>query len=82
MGHHQEADGLHAELAGQPEVLDGDVGLGAVGRDAGDGRTGLPGAAQVVHGPDPGHEQHRDLGLLRLLDGGGDQVELVDPEKP
>ena len=33
VGHHQEADGLQAELAGQAEVLDRDVGLGAVGGD-------------------------------------------------
>ncbi len=32
--HHQEADGVHAELAGHADVLLGDVGLGAVGGDA------------------------------------------------
>ena len=31
--HHQEADGLEAQLAGEAEVLDGDVRFGAVGRD-------------------------------------------------
>ena len=36
VGHHQEADGLEADLAGQTEVLDRDVGLGAVGGDADD----------------------------------------------
>ena len=35
VGHHQEADRLEPELAGQREVLLGDVGLGAVGGDSG-----------------------------------------------
>ncbi len=33
VGHHQEADRLEPQLAGDPEVLDRDVGLCAVGRD-------------------------------------------------
>jgi len=33
---HEEPDGLHAHVAGRGEVLQGNVGLGAVGRDPGD----------------------------------------------
>ena len=36
VGHHQEPDGLEADLAGEAEVLDRDVGLGAVRGDADD----------------------------------------------
>jgi hypothetical protein len=75
---HQEADGLHAQVAGQPEVLDRHVGLGAVGGDPGHRRAGLAGLAQVVLGADAGQQQHRDLGLPGLVDPGRDQRDLVD----
>jgi hypothetical protein len=75
--HHQEADRLHAEIAGQPEMLDRDVGLGAVRRDPGDGRADLARTTQVVHGADARYKQHGDRGLGGLLDACPDQGELV-----
>jgi hypothetical protein len=75
--HHQESDGLHAEIAGQPEMLDGDVGLGAVRSDPGDRGPGVARAAQVVHCADPRHQEHSDRGLGCLLDARPDQGELV-----
>ena len=77
MRHHQESDGLHAEIAGQPEMLDGDVGLGAVRRDPGDASAGVTCAAQIIHGADPRHQEHSDRGLGGLLDARPDQGELV-----
>jgi hypothetical protein len=77
--HHQEADSLHAEITGQPEMLDGDVGLGAVGRDPGDRGTGVACTAQVVHGADPRHQQHGNRSLGGLLDARPDQRQLVLP---
>ena len=77
--HHQEADRLHAQVAGQPEVLDGHVRLGAVGGDPGHRGAGLAGIAQVVLCADAGDEQHRDLGLGGFLDAGRDQLDLVHP---
>jgi hypothetical protein len=38
--HHQKSDRLDAQVPGDAEVLDGEVGLGAVGRDARDRRVG------------------------------------------
>jgi hypothetical protein len=76
VGHHQEAHGLEAELAGQPEVLDGDVGLGAVRGDAADRATVVLRHADVVLDPDPGQHQERDLGVLRGLRRDGDQLLL------
>ena len=51
----------------QPEVLDRDVGLGAVGGDPGHRRAGLAGVAQVVHRADAGDEQNGDPGRGGLL---------------
>ena len=39
VSHHEKADGLHAEVFGHPDVLLGDVGLGAVHGNARDGDT-------------------------------------------
>jgi hypothetical protein len=75
---HQEPDGLHAELAGGSEMLHGDVGFGAVGRDAGDGRADVPRVAQILDGAEPGQEQNGDPGVVRLLHCCGDEVELAD----
>ena len=44
----QVAVGGHAELAGEAEVLDADVGLGADGRDAGDRRAGVARGLEVA----------------------------------
>ena len=64
MAHHQEADGLQPELAGQPEVLDRDVGLGAVGRDPADRAAVVLRLLDVLLGADTRQHQERDLGFL------------------
>jgi hypothetical protein len=54
VGHHQEPDGLQPELAGQPEVLDRDVGLGAVRGDADDRDAEVGAGRDVVLGAEAG----------------------------
>lgn len=54
VGHHQEPDGFQAQLAGQPEMLDRDVGLGAVGGNPADGSTVVLRFFDVFFGADPG----------------------------
>ncbi|MCY1358997.1 hypothetical protein D9M69_455480 [compost metagenome] len=66
VAHHQEADGVHAQLAGVLDVLPGDVRLGAVGGDAHDPRAGLVGVLQVVHRADAGQQQGGDPGVADL----------------
>ena len=74
---HEEADGLHAELARGAEVLDRDVGLGAVRRDAHDLHPGGRGALEILDGADARHEQGGDARARGLVGGGGDERELV-----
>ena len=76
MAHHQEADGLQAEFAGQPEVLDGHVGLGAVGGDAADRAAVVLRLFDVLFGADAGQHQERDLGFLGGLGCELDQLLL------
>ena len=64
MAHHQEADGLQAEFAGQPEVLDRHVGLGAVGGDPADRAAVVLRVLDVLLGADTRQHQERDLGFL------------------
>ena len=78
MGQHEEADRFHAELAGLAEVLDRDVRLGAVRRDAGHGRPDGVGLLQVVHGAEPREHEDGDLRLCGLVHGCLDEIELVD----
>ena len=59
--HHQEAHGIHAELARVFHVLFGNVGLGAVGCDPHRARPGLVGLLQVMDGGDAGNEKRRHL---------------------
>ena len=80
--HHQEADGLQAELAGQPEVLDRDVGLGAVGGDPADRAAVVLGLLDVVLGAHAGQHQEGDLGLFGGLGRQLDQLLLGRLEKP
>ena len=76
VAHHQEADGLQAELAREPEVLLGDVGLGAVGGDPADHAAVVLGGADVVLGADAGQHQEGDLRVLRRLRGDLDELLL------
>ncbi|MPN52124.1 hypothetical protein SDC9_199778 [bioreactor metagenome] len=66
MGHHQEADGVHLQLARQRDVLLGDVGLGAVGGDTDGVHPEIARHLQVIDGADARQQQRRDLGLLHL----------------
>ena len=72
----RKPDGLEAELAGEPEVLARDVGLGAVRGDPADLAAGVLGRADVVLGAEAGQHEEGDLGLLGRLHRGADQVEL------
>ena len=91
MAHHQEPDGFQAELAGQPEVLDGHVGLGAVGGDPADRAAVVLRLLDVLLGADTGQHQERDLGFLGrlgreldqfLLRGFGEPVVEARPAEP
>jgi hypothetical protein len=72
VGHHQEAHGVHLQLARGGDVLLGDIGLGAVGGHADGVHAQVLGHLQVVHGADARQQQGRDLGLLHLRDHGGE----------
>ena len=76
VGHHQEPDGFQAQLAGQPEVLDRDVGLGAVGGDPADRAAVVLRLFDVFLGADAGQHQEGDLGLFGGLGGELDQLLL------
>ena len=87
----RKPDGLQAELAGQPEVLDRDVGLGAVGGDPADRPAVVLRLLDVLLGADAGQHQERDLGFLRglgrqldqlLLGGLGEPVVEARPAQP
>ena len=77
VAHHEEADGLQAQLSGVPEVLDGDVGLGAVGGDAADRSAVVASRENVVLYPQAGQGEERDLGLLGGLRRDLDELLVV-----
>ena len=64
MAHHQKADGLQTEVAGEAEVLDRDVGLGAVGGDPADRGAVVVGGLDVLLDAQSGQHQEGDLGVL------------------
>ena len=74
---HQEADGLHPEIARRGEVLDRRVRLGAMGGDPGHRRAALMGVLEVMDRADSGQQKHRDTSLFGLFDGAAYQRELV-----
>ena len=53
----RKPDDVHAELAGGGDVLSGDVGLGAVGRDADRPDAEVVGVLEVVDRADAGQQQ-------------------------
>ena len=78
VGHHQEADRLQPERPGQPEVLDRDVGLGAVCGDAHDRDTDVAGMQRMSSiVPMPGTISAAILACVARLDGGLHQQPLV-----
>ena len=74
--HHQEPDGFQPQLAGQTEVLDRHVGLGAVGGDPADRPAVVLGLFDVLLGAHAGQHQEGDLGLVGGLGGELDQLLL------
>ena len=78
VGHHQEPHGLQADLAGEAEVLDRDVGLGAVRGDAHDRHADVLDRPDVVHRAEPREHERGDIGPARFVDGGLHQHALVD----
>jgi hypothetical protein len=74
--HHQEPDRLQAQLAGQPEVLDRHVGLGAVGSDPADRAAVVLRLFNVFFGAHAGQHQEGDLGFFGRLGGELDQLLL------
>jgi hypothetical protein len=69
VAHHQEADGVHAEVAGRGDVLGGKVGFGAVGDDAQHSVARTVGGLELVDFADAGEQE---CGRLGVLDGGGE----------
>ena len=76
VGHHQKPDRLQAQLAGQAEVLDRHVGLGAVGGDPADRPAVVLRLLDVLLGADARQHQEGDLGLFGGLGGQLDQFLL------
>jgi hypothetical protein len=72
VGHHQEAGGVHAQLAGKGDVLGRGVGLGAVGGHVHAAGAAVVGRLQLAHGAQAGDQQHRHLGLGHLRRHGRD----------
>ena len=67
---------------GSLEVLEGDVGLGAMGCNAGNRCTRLAGAAQVLDGADTGYQKDGDPSSSSLVGSDCNQFELVLPHEP
>ena len=76
VAHHQEADGLHAQMAGVLDVLARDVGLGAMRGHAHHAHAGVIGVLQVVHGADAGQQQRGDPGVFDLAGHGLDPFQI------
>jgi len=62
--HHQEARDVHADLAGGGDVLGGDVGLGAVRRDADRAHAEVVCVFQLGDGADARQQQRGQPGVL------------------
>ena len=70
----RKPDGLQTELTRQAEMLDGDVGLGAVRGDPADRPAVALGLLDVLLGAHAGQHQEGDLGLLGGLGRQLDQL--------
>ncbi|MND34547.1 hypothetical protein D3C80_251660 [compost metagenome] len=68
VGHHQEANGVHAQAAGVGDVLFADIGLGAMSGDANGVDPQFMGHFQVIDGADARQQQGRNLGLFHQRD--------------
>src|SRR5690554_4105568 len=76
VAHHQEADGVHAQLSCVLDVLFGDIGFGAVGSHTYDTGTGFVGVVQVVDGTDTGQQQGGNLGVFHHFGHGFDPLQV------
>ena len=65
MAHHEEAGHVHAEIAGDADMLLRNVGFGAVGRDANRTHTKVIGALQFLDGADAGQDQRGEDRLVQ-----------------
>ena len=74
VAHHQEPDRLESEFAGQPEVLDRHISLGAVGGDPADRSAVVLSLSDVFLGAHTRQHQEGDLGFLGGLGGQFDQL--------
>ena len=63
MAHHEEAGDVHAEIAGNADMLFGDVGFGAVRRHADRSDAKIIGAPQFFHRADAGQDQRGQNGF-------------------
>ena len=64
VGHHQEADGIHAQPSGVGNMLLADIGFGAMGGHANGVDPQLMCHGQVIDGADTWQQQRRDLGVF------------------
>ena len=76
--HHEKADGFQAQFLGQAEVLFGNVGFGALGRDPHNACAPAGRFAQILLRADAGDQQNGDLRPGTGSAGLRDQVPFVD----
>lgn len=82
MAHHQEAGDVHADFAGEGDVLGGDVGLGAVRGYPNRTHTEVVGVAQIVDGADAGEQQRGQPGILQCTRGGFEPLPIGVAARP
>src|SRR5690554_3535316 len=76
VAHHQEAHGVHAQLASVLDVLFGHIRLGAVGGYPDNACTSLVGVIQVMNSTNAGQQQGCDLGMLDHFCHGFDPLQV------
>jgi hypothetical protein len=64
VAHHQEAGNVHAQIAGDADVLLAHVGFGAMGRHADRTHADVIGAAQFLDRADAGQDQRGQHALV------------------
>ena len=79
MSHHQEAHRFHPQIAGEPKVLDTNIGFGAVSSYPYYRSPEITSSPDVIHRADPGQEQDSNLGCFGHYCRGLDEHAFVDP---
>src|SRR5471030_372697 len=69
MAHHQKTRDVHAQFAGEADMLLGDIRFSAMGGDAYRGATKVKSAVQILHGTYTGQEKRSQPRCLHLLVG-------------